>query len=182
MPKNRSHGKVSALPMPIKKEVENRLLIGETYEGISSYLKDKGHNVHFSSVGRYGREYLKHFEAVRMAKEYAKLLAEDNIDRPTTELHEANNALISQLLTELTVSDDMSMEEKFKAARAIATLQTAQVRNEKLKIDARKVNGAIQSALNALKMKVFESLGADYPDIAQVIISIADEIEGENLT
>lgn len=178
--KNRSHGKIDNLPVAIKKEVENRLLEGHTYEDIAEYLKGMGHEVHFSSVGRYGRGYLKKFESVRMAKEYAQLLAEDNVDRPTTELHEANNALISQLLMEMLINEELSAAEKAKIAKAISDLQSAQVRNEKLKIDARKASGEVHTAMNVLKAKVFEKIGSEHPDIAEAIMSIADEVENEN--
>ena len=87
--KNRSHGKIDKLPAPLKQEVENRLLNGETYESISGYLKEQGEDIHLSSVARYSKGFLKKFESVRIAKEFAKLLAEDNVDRPATELHEA---------------------------------------------------------------------------------------------
>jgi len=36
--KNRSHGKVDKLPEVIRKEVENRLLEGHTYEEIAKYF------------------------------------------------------------------------------------------------------------------------------------------------
>ena len=68
MEKNRSHGKIDRLPAPLKKEVENRLLEGDTYEDISAYLKEQGEDVHYSSVGRYGRGFLKKFESLRIAK------------------------------------------------------------------------------------------------------------------
>lgn len=54
---NRSHGKIDQLPAPLKREVENRLMDGETYEDISAYLQEQGQDVHFSSVGRYGRKF-----------------------------------------------------------------------------------------------------------------------------
>lgn len=96
--KNRSHGKIDNLPPELRKEVENQLLNGATYEEVSEWLKGQGEEVHLSSVGRYGKKFLNKFESVRIAKEFAKLLAEDNIDRPATELHEANNLLASRLL------------------------------------------------------------------------------------
>ena len=98
MEKNRSHGKIDRLPVPLKKGVESRLLQGETYENIASYLKEQGEDIHLSSAGTYGRGFLKKFESVRIAKEFANLLAEDNIDRPATELREANNLLASQII------------------------------------------------------------------------------------
>ena len=84
------------------------------------------------------------------------MLSEDNPDRPTTELHEANNALISQMVMEALISPEVSMEEKLKAAKDIATLQKAQVANEKLKIDSRKAQGDVKAALSKLKEQVLQ--------------------------
>ena len=176
---NRSHGKIDNLPADLKHEVENRLLNGETYEEISNYLKDQGEEVHLSSVGRYGRKFLKRFESVRVAKEFAKLLAEDNADRPSTELHEANNLLASQLIMEAMVNDDMEADERAKIAKSIASLQRAQVSNEKLKLEARKESGAVHVALDLLKEKVFSELGEKYPDVAETLMSLAEETEAE---
>lgn len=177
--KNRSHGKIDGLPPALKHEVENRLLNGDTYEDISNYLKEQGEEVHLSSVGRYGRNFLKRFESVRVAKEFAKLLAEDNADRPSTELHEANNLLASQLIMEAMVSDDMNPEDRAKVAKSIASLQRAQVSNEKLKLEARKESGAVHVALNLLKEKVFSELGENYPEIADTLMALAEETESE---
>ncbi len=179
MEKNRSHGKIDRLPLPLKKEVENRLLDGETYEDISAYLKQQGENVHYSSVGRYGRGFLKKFESVRIAKEFAKLLAEDNIDRPATELHEANNLLASQIIMEAMVDDDMDAKERAQAAKSIASLQRAQVSNEKLKIDARKEQGAVHTAFRLFAEKIYSEIGEKYPDIAQKLLTLAEETERE---
>jgi hypothetical protein len=177
--KNRSHGKIDNLPEPIKNSVNEKLIAGEKYEEISSYLSDMGHDVHISSICRYGKGYLKRFEGLQMARQFSKLIAEDNIDRPTTELHEANNALISQIIMEAIIDEDLELEDKIKAAKSVAALQSAQVRNEKLKIDARKSAGEIHAAMNILKMKVFEKLGNDYPAIAESIMNIADDVETE---
>ena len=179
MEKNRSHGKIDRLPAPLKKEVENRLLGGDTYEDISAYLKEQGEDVHYSSVGRYGRGFLKKFESVRIAKEFAKLLAEDNIDRPATELHEANNLLASQIIMEAMVDDDMDAKERAQAAKSIASLQRAQVSNEKLKISARKEQGAVHTAFRLLTEKVYSEIGDKYPDVAEKLLILAEETERE---
>ncbi|MFG6326856.1 MAG: DUF3486 family protein [Lachnospiraceae bacterium] len=176
---NRSHSKIEKLPETLKKEVENKLLEGETYESISGYLTEQGEDIHYSSVGRYGRKFLKKFENVRIAKEFAKLLAEDNVDRPTTELHEANNMLMSQIIMETLVDDEMDIKEKADAARSIASLQRAQVSNEKLKMEARKESGAVHAAMNVLKNKVFKEIAASHPDIAQALIELAEQTEAE---
>ena len=179
MEKNRSHGKIDKLPDELKREVENRLLEGYTYQQISDYLKGMGQSVSKSAVHRYGEPFLKKFENVRMAKEFACLLAEDNVDRPTTELHEANNALVSQMIMEALVDENISAEKKLSAAKSIATLQRAQVANERLKIISRKEAGAVRVAMNMLKAKVFEEIQMNHPEIATAIVKIADDIEKE---
>ena len=150
--RNRSHGKIEALPTPLKKKVEEKLLTGETYEDIASYLQEQGEDIHFSSVGRYGRKFLNKFESVRIAKEYARLLAEDNAERPATELHEANNLLASQLIMQALVDDDM---------------------------DAGKEQGAVHIALELLKDKVYGELGEAYPEIAATLLLLAEQTEAE---
>jgi hypothetical protein len=178
--KNRSHGKIDKLPNEIKKAVENKLLEGYTYQNISDHLKTLGHDIHFSSVHRYGKHFLKQFESVRMAKEFAQLLSEDNAERPTTELHEANNAIISQLLMEMLVDESKPLNEKLNAYRAIAELQTAQVKNERLKITSRKEAGTVRAAMNMLKERVFKEIQDNHPDIVEALIRIADEITAES--
>lgn len=177
--KNRSHGKIEGLPESLKKTVEEKLLTGETYEQISSFLKEQGEDIHFSSVGRYGRKFLNKFESVRIAKEYARLLAEDNAERPATELHEANNLIASQLIMQALVDDDMDADERAEIAKNIATLQRAQVSNEKLKLQARKEQGAVHVALNLLKDKVYGELGESYPEIAATLLLLAEQTEAE---
>lgn len=177
---NRAHSKIEQLPDNLKKNVEEKLISGETYENISVYLAANGEEVHPSSIGRYGRKFLKKFENVRIAKEFAKMLAEDNVDRPVTELHEANNMLMSQILMETLVDGgNMDAKEMSAAARSIASLQRAQVSNEKLKIDARKESGAVHTAMNILKNKVFSEIAENHPEIAAVLIELAEQTEAE---
>ena len=107
MADNRTHGKIDSLPVEVKTDVEESLLSGKTYKEISDDLNDAGYDVHESSVGRYGRKYLKRFESVRVAKQFAKLLAEDEVDRPPTELHEANNMIMRQILMEAMMDGEM---------------------------------------------------------------------------
>lgn len=179
MEKNRSHGKVDHLPLPVRQEVEEKLMSGHTYESIAGDLEEKGYDISYSSVGRYGRKYLKRFESVRIAKQFAKLLAEDNVERPPTELHEANNMLMSQIIMEILVDKDLDAKGLSNAAKAIASLQKAQIQNEGLKIRARKEAGAIHTAMNVLKEKVFEEIASSHPQVAEVLIRLASETEKE---
>ncbi len=176
---NRSHGKIDSLPRDVKHEVEERLINGGKYKDVSDYLKENGYDVHYSSVQRYGKKFLARFESVRVAKEFAKLLAEDNVDRPATELHEANNLLASQLIMEAMVDDEMDAGDRAKIAKSIASLQNAQVANEKLKLTARKEQGAVHTAMRMFTDKVYEEIGSRYPEVARTLLALAQETEME---
>lgn len=175
----RSRFKVEGLPAEIKSEVDARLVAGATYESVSDFINSKGYSITFQSVGRYGQKYLKAFESVRIAREFSKALVQDNIDRPATEIHEANNLLANQIVMEMLMDGDMESDEKIKLMNALAQLQKAQAQNEKLKIDAIKAAGPVRSAMNTLRDKVFETLSEKYPEAAQTILSIADAVESE---
>ena len=64
-------------------------------------------------------------------------------------------------------------------ARSIATLQRAQVSNEKLKIDARREQGAVHTAFRLFTDKVYSEIGEKYPDIARKLFELAEETESE---
>lgn len=177
--KNRGHPKIAKLPKELKTEVETRMIAGETYTGIEKYLKGQGVNIHHSTISRYGKDFLKKFESVRISKEFARMLAEDGLERPATEFHEANNALANQIIMEVLIQENATTEDKLAAIKSIAALQRAQVANEKLKIDARKEAGAVHIAMDKLKAQVFEDIGQNYPDIAQSIIEIAEGLQRE---
>jgi len=178
--RNISHGKIHDLPEPVKDELHESIVKGKTLMEMEGMLKDKGHDISYSSVGRYRKEYMEKFDRLRMARDYARIIAEDNVDRPSTELHEANNAIISNFIMETLVDDTMSSEDKIKAAQAISALQRAQIANEKLKIDARKSSGVIHTAMNLLKAKIFEEIGTEHPELAAAIVRIADEVENDS--
>ena len=181
MSKNRSqHGKVAQLPDELRKMVEVKLLEGYTYQQMSDHLKDLGHDISRSAVHRFGQPFLAKFESVRMAKEYAQLLAEDNAERPTTELHEANNALISQMIMEILVDPNMSLKEKTKLYRAISELQNSQTATERLKIKSRKEFSVVVSAMNLFKERMFKELQSQHPELVAAMMKIADDIVEES--
>lgn len=58
--KTRRHSKVETeLPQEIKGQVDRLLIENATYEEIASFLKEQGHDIGKSSIGRYGKEFLK---------------------------------------------------------------------------------------------------------------------------
>lgn len=167
-------GKINRLPEQVKRKMESMLLEGKTYKEIALYLREEGYEISQETLRRYGKPFLTRFESIRVAKEFAGLLLEKSEEGITMNLHEANNALLNQMILEILLDDEVSPEEKLRASNAIAVLQRAQIASEKLKIDARKEAGAVRNAMELLKQEVFSEIGEKYPEIAEAIIAIAD--------
>lgn len=73
----------------------------------------------------------------------------------------------------------MDAKARAEAAKSIASLQRAQVSNEKLKIAARKEQGAVHAAMDLLKEKVFAEIGEHHPEIAATLLELAENTEKE---
>jgi hypothetical protein len=174
--KNHSHGKVERLPAELRQAVENQLAQGATYTEITQYLSKMGEQVSVSAVGRYAAPYIKQLDALRAARQYAKMITEDNPDRPSTEIHEAANAIATQQLMACLLDENTSDKDRARLMNIVANLQKAQVSNEKIKIDSRKAREEMKVAMDALKVKVFEEIGAEHPELAEAIMKIADNI------
>ena len=71
---------------------------------------------------------------------------------------------------EILINENIKHKEKIEAARSIATLQRAQVQNERLKLNARKEAGAVHTALKRLKQQVYEEIGKNHPEVAKEIL------------
>jgi hypothetical protein len=78
MAKNRSHGKIDKLPIEIKRNVEKRLIKGETYDQISKYLKSLGYDISLHSVFRYGKPFIKRYEKIKDSLQLISLYKENN--------------------------------------------------------------------------------------------------------
>ena len=53
------------------------------------------------------------------------------------------------------------------------------MQNEKLKMASRKEAGAVHTAMNLLKDKVFMEIAEKYPEVAAILIQLAEQTEAE---
>lgn len=154
----RKHSKITTeLPPEIVSEV-NRLLVeeGKTYQEIAGWLKEMGHDVSKSSVGRYGKDFLSRLERLRVVKDQARAIVEENGDRPATELHEAANQIAVQLIMEkLTTVNDLEVDNIADLFKAVAQLERSATGRERLKFNFNKgADAAAEKIKAALKAEI----------------------------
>lgn len=156
MSKRRKHHKITReLPDELI-EVVNKLLVeGTTYREIADFLREKGHEISKSSVQRYGKDFLARLERLRVVKEKARAIIEDDPDRPATEMAEAANLLAMNLIMEtLEQLDDLSGEKVTELLKALARLEQSGVARERLKLSYRKkADRAVKNIEDSVKSK-----------------------------
>lgn len=177
----RKHHKITQLPPEIMEEVNRLLVNGETYEGIAQWLRQKGHEVGKSSVGRYSKDFLSRLERLRVVRDQAKAIVEDDPDAPATQMAEAANNLAMQLVMEILMEADKGKlkEEKLsQVLKAAAQLQRSSVAIEKLKME---FNKGVSAAVARMKEELPKEI-KDNPDLKGQIESLIDKISGQVMT
>jgi hypothetical protein len=148
MKNRRKHSKIDQLPEEVVKAVHELLVSpGVTYNDVVSWLKQKGHEVSKSAVGRYSQHFLGRLERLQAVKDQAKAIIEANPDAPATEMHEAANQLAVQLIMEkLMELPDLEGAKITEILKALALLERSAVSREKLKMEFRsKVQQAVDN-------------------------------------
>lgn len=101
MGSRRKHPRITTeLPKDLVRAINERLVAGETYESIAAYLRERGHDISKSSVGRYGKDFLSKLERLRIVKEQARTIMSEGKDGPALEMTEAAVAQIKVSLQE----------------------------------------------------------------------------------
>jgi hypothetical protein len=136
MGSRRKHHKIAKLPDEVTEAVNKQLVEGYTYQQISDWLSQMGHQVGKSSVGRYGKDFLSKLEKLKLVKDQAKAIIETNPDAPTTELAEAANQLALSLITDTLMStQDLEGAKITEVLKALSLLERSGVAREKLKLE-----------------------------------------------
>jgi len=171
----RKHSKIETeLPPEIVEEVNARLVEGHTYLEVADWLKELGHQVSKSSVGRYGKDFLSRLERLRVVKDQARAIVEESGDRPATEMHEAANQLAVQLIMETLITvPDMKEAEITEVLKALSQLERSAVSREKLKYEFTK---GVAAGLSRLKEELKAELNSD-PELLQRLFVLADKVK-----
>ena len=124
MPKPR---KVDRLPEDVRKQLDAKLITNafSDYEGLSKWLKSIGYEISRSSLQEHGQAFKQKLEAVKLATDQAKAIAEANPDREGA-MNDALMRLIQQRLFDVLV--EMEGETSPRALNAICLAVARSVR------------------------------------------------------
>lgn len=142
----RKRSKVSTeLPRPLREAVDRMLIEGETYEQISAYLADQGHEIGKSSIGRYGKDFLETCRRVRIVTDQAKQIVSGPDEGLI--LEESGAKLLLSRILEMITFGEVEPDKIAALSSAVARLQSAGVQREKLKDElARRMKEAAERA------------------------------------
>jgi hypothetical protein len=171
--KRRKHFKVEAFPPEIVEAVNRKLVEGYTYQEVTDWLNQLGHDIGKSSVARYGKDFLSRLERLKVVKEQAKAIVEVNPDAPATEMAEAANQLATQLIMEFLMELDLTDLAEAKVTeilKALARLEQSGVRREQLKFN---FNKGVDAAAAKIKEALRAEVAAD-PELLGRLSEIVD--------
>lgn len=149
----RKHWKITReLPPELVEAVNEKLVQGYTYQQIASWLKEMGHEVSRSAVGRYSKDFLARLERLKLVRDQARAIIEDASGDPQTAMAEAASQLAFQLIMEAMMAagdrGPAGLDRKIvEAMKALAQLERSGVAREKLKAEFRQKAEAAASGL-----------------------------------
>lgn len=163
--KTRRHSKVETeLSDDLRAQIDRLLIEDATYDDIAAFLKEKGHDISKSSIGRYGKEFLNQYRRLRIIEDQAKTLVSEAGDGLV--LDEAGGKLMGRKIIELLMEKDINLNQVPDLAWGIANLIKANVSREKSKIDVMK--NSSKFFLDFMK-DLIKYLGKNDPDAVPAI-------------
>lgn len=174
MADRRKHSKItSILPKELVEAINQQLVSGATYEQIAEFVRNEGHEISKSSVGRYGKNFMSKMERLRVVKEQAKAICTESQDKPALEMTEAATQLALQLIMErLVITENLNDAKSGELFKALALLERSAVAREKLKLDANKL---LEIAGKRLKEELQTEL-AKQPELLGKLVDIVDHV------
>lgn len=164
----RKHHKILDLPAGVVDAVNSALARGATYEDIVRMLRDMGHEVGKSSVGRYGKEFLARLERIRVVQEQAKAVLEETQGEPLRTEEATTQIALSMIAETLLALPDMRGAKPVELVRALAHLQSSSASRERLRMGWRAEQQARAQQAAAEVGKVAKAGGLSDETIRQI--------------
>lgn len=162
----RRHSSVSKLPQELFEAVNSLLVEGVTYGEIVEFLREKGHTVSRSAVGRYGKDFLSKLEQIKLLEDQARTIVSEG-GTPMA-MEEALSKLITADMMKRMLEGGLKPIDVNFIAQSFARLQSSSVQRESWKAtvekDKKRVtknidkicrkNGISQDVLRAIEQEV----------------------------
>lgn len=163
--KNRKHGIIDGLPPEIKETVDEMIKADFTYREIVDYIKTTGQSITVPSVCRYARNLNITIQALRMAQENFRAIAEETAKYPNLDISEGIIRLLSNQVLEVINSTpeerwkELDLEKLVKTTpalvRAIAYKKNMDIKNQEI----------MSTGFDQVKGMLFESLATERPEL-----------------
>lgn len=178
--KYRKHNKIYNLPENVRVELDEMLLdTSVTYTEISEWLKNLGHDVSKSTVGRYALETKKLanrlVETQARVQELVKVARQNQNDEALTEgaLQIAVHKLTEKIAM---IEEEMDEMEPDKAIDLMIKLARAKAYKDKIYTE---LKSEYEMAYKKFKEAVYAELESNHPEIAQKLVEIAEQTLGK---
>lgn len=165
---------VRELPAELIEAINNKLVNeGLTYQEITDFLNEKGHNISRSSVGRYGKQFADRLERLKVIREQAKTIVETAEDRPMALAEGANQIAIQMIMETLLKIPNLDGEEPLKLIQALAAVERTGTMRERLKLAARRKADDTVKEINDKMAKNLSKEQLDY--ISEMVYGIVKD-------
>ncbi len=157
----RVSSKIDRLPQSIKAAVDDMLSDNtDSFTDISDWLKEQGHEISRSAVGRYSRRRYKAAQRLAERLEQTRAILEFQARNPDIDVAKAAQAILSNGLMERIATADEEYHEMplDTAGRLLASIRRMEIAEKKLDHD---ISSKMELAFDAMAEELAEKIRAD---------------------
>ncbi|WP_283606512.1 phage protein Gp27 family protein [Faecalispora anaeroviscerum] len=170
--RNRSSGKIDALPDNLKSIVEQMLLSGQSYREIVEYLSQNNVSVSQMSVCRYAGKYLASVEMLKMSQENMKMMMEEMDKYPNLDATEAILRVASQNVFNAISSVDQDAWENMEPDKLLKEASSLiRAAGYKRRVDLQNKTDT-EAALDASQALLADVLAKKHPELYKQVMDV----------
>ncbi|ACV64892.1 hypothetical protein Dtox_4225 [Desulfofarcimen acetoxidans DSM 771] len=179
----RTRSKIDALPPELKDAVEQMILnpVQFTYQDISEFLKDKGHEISYVAVYRYARRMNANIQMIVAAQENFQRLTEEMEKYPELDFVEVIQRILARQLVDRLSSapdeqwDDLELDKTIKDAVALSRAATYKKRMDVQMRDKQ------EAGLQEFKALIFDAMAKERPELYHQVSQFINEKKRQGL-
>lgn len=175
--RTRVRSKIGGLPPDLRASVEQMIMTPQeyTYQDISEFLKDNGHEISYGAVFRYARRLNADLQMAVMNQENLRRVTEAMNKYPDLDYVEVLMVIAAQKLLDRIMAapedqwDAMEIEDVVKGVISLARTKTYKRRTDNV------IKTKEESGMQAVMDKMFDVLGREHPELYNKVYDIANK-------